>query len=64
MLHGQMVSLNYLSPVYDSQMTDPGYDETVVLDDAELPDNSRALRDFASDKLHQEMIDSQYQPKE
>jgi hypothetical protein len=60
-LHGQMISLNYLSPSYDAQLPDPGYEETLTIPDSELPDNNRVLRNFASDKLHQEMIDSQYQ---
>lgn len=61
LLHGQLIAMNYLSPSYDAQLPDPGYEETATLPDSELPDNDRVLRNFASDKLHQEMIDSQYQ---
>jgi hypothetical protein len=61
LLHGQLISLNYLSPSYDRIMLDPGYEETIVLEDAKLPDNSKALRNFASDETHQRIVDSQYE---
>ena len=60
-LHAQLVSLNYLTPVYDRFLPDPGYDETIVLDDAELPDNDRVRRNFAQDQLHEQMVNSQYE---
>jgi hypothetical protein len=62
-LHAQLISLNYLTPAYDTFLPDPGYDETIVLDDAELPDNDRVRRNFAQDALHQQLVDSQYQPR-
>ena len=60
-IHNQMVSLNYLSPQYDAIIPDTVYEETVVLEDAKLPDNDRVRRNFAQDALHQQMIDSQYE---
>lgn len=60
-LHAQLISLNYLTPAYDRFLPDPGYDETIVLEDAELPDNDRVRRNFAQDRLHQEMVNSQYE---
>ena len=60
-LHQRMVSLNYLSPTYNRIIPDPGYEETVVLEDAKLPDNAKARRNFAQDRLHQEMVNSQYE---
>jgi hypothetical protein len=37
------------------------YNDSVALEDAELPDNINALRvSFAQQRLHQEMVDSQY----
>lgn len=60
-LHLQLTSLNYLSPAYDAFLPDPGYEEAVVLEDAELPDNDRVRRNFAQDRLHQQMVNSQYE---
>lgn len=42
--------------------TIPGgvYEDTIVLQDAELPDNARALNNLARDGLHREMVRSQY----
>jgi len=63
-LHNQMVALNYLSPVYQSVLVDPGYEDSVTLSDAELPDNMNARRmNLAQDGLHQEMVNSQYEEK-
>lgn len=61
LLHVQMISLNYLTPAYDTQLSDPGYEETIVLDGGELQDNARARRNFALDQTHQQMVNSQYE---
>lgn len=37
------------------------YEETVVLEDKELPDNRRAMRNLAQDTLHRSMVRSQYE---
>jgi hypothetical protein len=60
-LHAQLTSLNYLTPAYERFIPDPGYEETIVLEDAELPDNDRVRRNFAQDRLHQQMVNSQYE---
>ena len=60
-LHLQLTSLNYLSPAYEAFLPDPGYEETVVLEDAKLPDNDKVRRNFAQDRLHQQMVNSQYE---
>jgi len=60
-IHGQLISMNYLSPVYESQIPDTVYEETVILEDAKLPDNDRVRRNFAQDGMHQELVNSQYQ---
>ena len=62
-LHAQLISLNYLTPAYEAQLPDPGYEETIVLDGGEIQDNSRARRNFAQDKMHQQMVNSQYEEK-
>ena len=36
------------------------YEETLVLEDKNIPDNRRALRNLASDKTHRTMVRSQY----
>lgn len=37
------------------------YEETLVLEDKELPDNRRAMRNLAQDTLHRSMVRSQYE---
>ena len=61
-LHEQLLALNYLPPQYNAALPSTVYEETVVLKDSQLPDNKGARRvNFAQQKLHQEMVDSQYQ---
>ena len=63
-LHSQLTSLNYLTPAYEAELIDPGYEDAVVLSDAELPDNASARRvNLAQDRLHQQMVNSQYEEK-
>lgn len=51
-------------PNFDSyqEVTIPGgtYDDVVVLTDGVLDDNVRALRNFAQDQMHRDMVRSQY----
>jgi len=64
MLHSQLISLNYLPSQYEYQLPDPGYEDAVVLEDTELPDNRAARRtSLAQDRLHQQMVNSQYEEK-
>jgi hypothetical protein len=37
------------------------YEETLVLEDKELPDNRNAMRNLAQDTLHRSMVRSQYE---
>ena len=60
-LHQRMISMNYLSPQYNTIIPDTVYEETIVLEDAELPDNDKVRRNFAQDRLHQQMVNSQYE---
>lgn len=46
---------------YSSDIPGGVYEDTVTLQDAELPDNRRALSDLASDSLHRDMVRSQYE---
>lgn len=56
----ELAQVPKIEPYY--MITIPGgtYEETVVLKDAELPDNRRALRNLASDSTHRSMVRSQY----
>lgn len=51
-------------PKFESYYTSiPGgtYEETIKLQDAELPDNRRALNNLAQQSLHRDMVRSQYE---
>lgn len=45
---------------YTVQIPGGEYSDTLVLQDAEISDNTRALRNLASDKKHRTMVRSQY----
>jgi len=65
MAKGQDGLLRAMNPVTMTQYyaaTIPGgaYLETVVLVDNKLPDNKRAFRSMANDRLHTEMVEDQY----
>lgn len=45
---------------YNVTIQGGAYEETVTLNDSELPDNTRALNSLAKDSLHREMVRSQY----
>ena len=62
-LHQQMVSLNYLDPIYNRVLPDPGYEETIEIDGGELSDNRSARIHYARELLHQEMVNMQYKEK-
>ena len=48
--------------IYTQAAIDGGvYRDTVQLQDATILDNNRALRQFATDKVHREMVRSQYE---
>jgi len=60
-LHTQMISLNYLTPQYAVELRDPGYEDTVVLQGGELPDNKNGRRlQLANDEQHDRIVELQY----
>lgn len=56
----ELAQLPKIEPYYMVQINGGVYEDTVVLQDATLPDNSRALRNLASDQTHKNMVRSQY----
>lgn len=61
-LHNRQMALNSFSQGYFQQLPDTKYEETIQLQDSELPTNRRAGRlEFAQDLLHVQMIKSQYE---
>ena len=45
---------------YDVKIQGGEYEETIVLQDTNLPDNARALSNLAQDSAHRSMVRSQY----
>jgi hypothetical protein len=61
-LHSELISLNYIPKTYFATLPDTKYEETVVLKDANLPNNKRGRRvGLAQQLLHQQMVDSQWE---
>ena len=59
--HTELMALNYIPVNYFDQLPDSKYEETVVLKDADLPDNRKARRQsMAQQLLHQELVNLQY----
>ena len=56
----ELASVGTIQPYYSVQIQGGEYEETLKLEDKEIPDNRRALRSLASDANHQKMIRSQY----
>lgn len=57
-----LTNLNTIPNSYYVILPDTKYEETIVLPDATLPDNTRAARvNFAQDQLHQRMVNLQYE---
>jgi hypothetical protein len=60
--HNELMSLNYVPSNYYATLPDTKYEETVVLKDANLPDNRKARRqNVAQQLLHQQMVNLQYE---
>jgi hypothetical protein len=59
---GRLAAMNPVTLTNYYAATIPGgaYQETVVLVDNKLPDNKRAFRSMANDKLHTKMVEEQY----
>ena len=49
-----------LNSYYAARLQGGQYQETVVLKDKNIPDNRRAFRSMSQQKLHTQMVDSQY----
>ena len=63
--HAELMSLSIIPETYTVQ-TIPviTYEETIVLDGGELPDNKQGKRlNFAQQALHEKMVDLQYEKK-
>ena len=61
-LHEELLALDFIPPAYLDILPDTVYEETVVLEDSELPDNANARRNnFAQQLLHERLVDLQYQ---
>ena len=59
--HAELTAMNILPTSYMSIIPDGKYEETVVLKDANLPDNVKGRRaNFAQQLLHEQMVDLQY----
>lgn len=55
-----LANLPKFDPYYTVTIEGGTYEETISLQDKELPDNRRALRNLASDEVHRSMVRSQY----
>ena len=58
-----MVSLSMIpnfENYYDVKITGGVYEETITLQDTELPDNAAGMRNLAQDSLHKSMVRLQY----
>ena len=60
--HDDLTALNYIPSNYFDSLPDTKYEETVVLKDANLPDNRKARRQSVSQQLlHRELVNLQYE---
>lgn len=55
-----LANVAILDNYYAVELSGGTYTDAVVMKDSELQDNRRALRNFASQRLHEEMVDQQY----
>ena len=61
-LHNEFIALNYIPKNYLESLPDTKYEETIVLKDANLPDNKQGRRvGLAQQLLHQQMVDEQWE---
>lgn len=56
----QLSNVAILQNYYTVEITGGTYNDVVVMKDSELQDNRRVLRNFASQKLHEDMVNEQY----
>ena len=59
-LLAQLADVGKIEPYYQVEIQGGEYEETLKLEDKEIPDNRRALRSLASDAKHRTMVRSQY----
>jgi len=57
----ELAQLPKIEQYYQKQIFGGVYDESIKLIDSNIPDNSRALRNLASDSKHRSMVRSQYE---
>jgi hypothetical protein len=55
-----MATIPNFDQYYEVSIQGGVYEETLVLEDTELPDNASAMRNLAQDTLHRSMVRSQY----
>lgn len=55
-----LADVGKIEPYYQVELQGGVYEETVKLEDSEIPDNRRALSNLASDAKHRTMVRSQY----
>jgi hypothetical protein len=61
LMHDKLIALGLIPPAYIRDMSGGSYEETVTLKDGKLPINKKGRRvGLAQQKLHEEMINSQY----
>ena len=56
----QLTQTQTIEPYYTTYIPGGEYNDVITLEDTILPDNPRALRNFANDTNHREMVRSQY----
>ena len=62
--HAELMAMQYIPSSYYVELPDTKYEETVVMKDADLPDNRKARRQSVSQQLlHQELVNLQYEKK-
>ena len=59
-LLASLAEVGKIEPYYQVEIQGGEYEETLTLEDTEIPDNRRALRSLASDANHTKMVRSQY----
>jgi len=57
----ELMAMNFIPQTYYQAIPDTKYEETVVLNGGNIPDNNKGRRvGFAQQLLHEKMVDSQY----
>jgi hypothetical protein len=56
----QLASTGTLDGYYSATIEGGSYEDTITLEDSNIEDNTRALRNLAQDSLHRTLVRSQY----